>query len=223
MFKVTVDWLTENMTARGGYTHAQIALLGEPWPPMSGWKDRAAGREISDEAKEAFEKISTGELSRKQQKELRSALGYQRRPLEERKAAREKRAARKAEKEKPVEPPQKTYFSYHVPDAEFAKSDAFLNSYEWRKLRMEVIKKYGARCQCCGATPEDGIKINVDHIKPRRTHPHLALDIRNLQVLCNPCNHGKGNWDNSDWRPSDDKISAEYSADAVSAVLKAMK
>jgi hypothetical protein len=48
---------------------------------------------------------------------------------------------------------------------------------------MEAIKKHGAKCLCCGATPSDGIRINVDHIKPRKKFPHLALDLNNLQVL----------------------------------------
>lgn len=82
----------------------------------------------------------------------------------------------------------------------YETTDAFLMSYEWRRLRMEAIKKYGARCQCCGASPETGAVINVDHIKPRRIFPQLALDINNLQVLCQECNHGKGNWDMTDWR-----------------------
>jgi hypothetical protein len=82
----------------------------------------------------------------------------------------------------------------------FAVSHEFLLSYEWRKLRMEVIKERGARCECCGSTPKDGIRINVDHIKPRRKFPHLALAKTNLQVLCEDCNHGKGNWDETDWR-----------------------
>ena len=79
--------------------------------------------------------------------------------------------------------------------------DAFLQSYEWRRLRMLVIKERGARCECCGASPKDGkTVINVDHIKPRRFFPQLALDKSNLQVLCGACNHGKGNWDQTDWR-----------------------
>ena len=78
--------------------------------------------------------------------------------------------------------------------------DAFLQTYEWRRVRMEALKKFGARCQCCGASPETGAVMNVDHIKPRRLFPELALDVRNLQVLCNECNHGKGNWDMTDWR-----------------------
>lgn len=81
-------------------------------------------------------------------------------------------------------------------------SQAFLASGEWRRLRMKVIKERGAKCECCGATPADGVTvINVDHVKPRKTHPELALAKSNLQVLCHVCNHGKGNWDDTDWRP----------------------
>lgn len=82
-------------------------------------------------------------------------------------------------------------------------SDAFLSGYAWRVLRMRVLTKFGARCQCCGATARDGVRIHVDHIKPRRKYPDLALVESNLQVLCEVCNHGKGNWDESDWRPDD--------------------
>jgi len=46
------------------------------------------------------------------------------------------------------------------------KTDAFLATYEWRKIRMMALKTYGPRCQCCGATPADGAVMNVDHIKP---------------------------------------------------------
>lgn len=53
---------------------------------------------------------------------------------------------------------------------------------------------------CCGATPATGAVMNVDHIKPRKLYPHLALDVDNLQILCSDCNHGKGNWDMTDWR-----------------------
>lgn len=79
-------------------------------------------------------------------------------------------------------------------------SNAFLASYEWRKVRMQALKKYGPRCMCCGATPANGAIMNVDHIKPRKLFPELALDVNNLQILCHDCNHGKGNWDQTDWR-----------------------
>lgn len=87
----------------------------------------------------------------------------------------------------------------HNLDLEFVKTKEFLSTYEWRKLRMEAIKKYGRKCACCGASG-DGVVINIDHIKPRKKYPELALDINNLQPLCDACNHGKGNWDETNWR-----------------------
>lgn len=87
-----------------------------------------------------------------------------------------------------------------VPRPENPASDAFLMSYEWRRVRMLAIKQYGNRCQCCGSSPQTGATINVDHIKPRKLFPALALSLDNLQILCHECNHGKGNWDMTDWR-----------------------
>lgn len=87
-----------------------------------------------------------------------------------------------------------------LPSTPSVTSKSFLESFEWRRLRMEALKKYSPRCMCCGATPKDGAVMNVDHIKPRKIFPNLALDINNLQILCHECNHGKGNWDQTDWR-----------------------
>jgi hypothetical protein len=80
----------------------------------------------------------------------------------------------------------------------------FLSSYEWRRVRMEALKKYGPVCQCCGASPSTGAVMNVDHIKPRKLFHQLALDVSNLQILCHECNHGKGNWDTTEWREYED-------------------
>lgn len=86
------------------------------------------------------------------------------------------------------------------------KKEDFLTSWEWTTLRYKVIQKYGRKCMCCGASPDDGSTvINVDHIKPRHTHPELSLDINNLQVLCHHCNKGKGAWDNTDFRKQQEK------------------
>ena len=90
-------------------------------------------------------------------------------------------------------------------------SDAFLSTYEWKKMRMQALKMHGARCQCCGATPATGAVMNVDHIKPRKVFPEMALSLDNLQVLCGDCNHGKGNWDMTDWRePSAQSTGAPF-------------
>jgi len=87
-----------------------------------------------------------------------------------------------------------------------ATKDAFYKSWEWRTLRMEVLKEHGHACQCCGAEPGmktasgDPVRICVDHIKPLSKFWHLRLDRTNLQVLCDECNQGKGAWDQTDFR-----------------------
>ena len=97
---------------------------------------------------------------------------------------------------------QTTNLMVHFVEKVDVTTNEFLQTFTWRKLRMETIKRYGARCQCCGASPaiDNDVIINVDHIKPRKLFPELAIDGNNLQVLCNPCNQGKGNWDKTDWR-----------------------
>jgi hypothetical protein len=70
----------------------------------------------------------------------------------------------------------------------------FYDTWDWKQARFVAFKRHGRMCQCCGWTPT-GVSKNylvVDHIKPIRTHPHLALDPENHQVLCNDCNMGKG-------------------------------
>src|SRR3990167_9081983 len=80
--------------------------------------------------------------------------------------------------------PVKNRIKQNRPRSAFVATDAFLASYEWRKLRMHVLKRDGARCRCCGASPADWARMHVDHIKPRKLFPLLALDLSNLQVLC---------------------------------------
>ena len=76
----------------------------------------------------------------------------------------------------------------------------FYSSREWRHIRYEILSENGNSCQCCGAEPSDGIKIHVDHIKPRSVFPELALNKENLQILCEDCNLGKSNIRSDDWR-----------------------
>ena len=75
----------------------------------------------------------------------------------------------------------------------YVVSRKFIQSPEWKALRLEAIKKYGSTCCKCGRKPSRRYPVNIDHIKPRRYYPELALDINNLQPLCPPCNKKKGN------------------------------
>jgi 5-methylcytosine-specific restriction endonuclease McrA len=80
-----------------------------------------------------------------------------------------------------------------------ARTGSFYESREWLELRYRVLKKYGRTCMLCGH--KNG-RIHVDHIKPRSKYPQLALVESNLQVLCEACNLGKSNKDETDWRPA---------------------
>jgi 5-methylcytosine-specific restriction endonuclease McrA len=85
--------------------------------------------------------------------------------------------------------------------------EEFYKSWDWRTLRMQALKKFGRACQCCGAEPgmQDAsgnpVRIVVDHIKPISRYWDLRLEMGNLQILCDECNMGKGNWDETDFRP----------------------
>lgn len=76
----------------------------------------------------------------------------------------------------------------------------FYWSREWRDLRYRRIKASGGKCQACGRGKKDGSIIHIDHIKPRSKYPELELDFDNTQVLCDDCNLGKSNTDETDWR-----------------------
>ena len=76
----------------------------------------------------------------------------------------------------------------------------FYQTRAWFDLRYAVLQARGAVCECCGASRKDGVRIHVDHIKPRFRFPHLELAVSNMQVLCEPCNMGKGSRYETDWR-----------------------
>jgi len=82
-------------------------------------------------------------------------------------------------------------------------ADHFYRSHKWRRLRVDALEanrqRYGMlACECCGMI--DVAAFHVDHIYPRSTHPELALDPTNLQVLCDDCNIGKGTAYTTNWR-----------------------
>lgn len=83
----------------------------------------------------------------------------------------------------------------------------FYASQSWKALRYKALHASNGRCALCGrSAAEHGVVLHVDHIKPRSLHPDLALELTNLQVLCEDCNMGKGNRDDTDWRPASDAI-----------------
>lgn len=57
----------------------------------------------------------------------------------------------------------------------------------WQVLRHQILERDGWKCRCCG----EQRRLEIDHIKPVRTHPELSFDPRNLQALCGPCHTRK--------------------------------
>lgn len=201
---MTDEMLNQGMSENGGWNLDQLFALGLGWRPQKGWRKRLIGTEIPEDKfalflslrslKKQKEKV---EVLRKTNTEVAAEI------IAHRKNCRAERTARRKQRKEKLRQSKNHLKQYAQKKQKLPKValDSFLSTYEWRRFRMVALKKYGSRCQCCGATPSDGAVMNVDHIKPRKTHPELALDVGNLQILCNQCNHGKGNWDATDWRP----------------------
>ena len=180
---VTRKWIEAHRTPKGGYSTAQIRALSGSDRVLKGWLENAIGTEISEAVKIVFESGKQGKnVPKKLAKKFKNGMIVKKPEIQ---------LSQKITKVKTKKYSSTTLKATH-PD--------FLQSYAWRQVRMQALIKYGRKCQCCGATPETGAIMNVDHIKPRKTHPELALSLNNLQVLCHECNHGKGNWDTTDWR-----------------------
>ena len=203
---ITEELIESFKTAQGGYTQLTYRALGGIGSSSRGWKHKSIGKEISleviklieDDVQRRNKRVEDGGERHKECVARNPNHGKKKLSKKERKL--QKRLKRQL-KQKPI-PVQKRIIKYNND----VNSTEFLSSYEWRRVRMIALKRDGAICACCGASRKTGAVMNVDHIKPRRTHPHLALDPNNLQVLCNDCNHGKGSWDDTDWREKPDNV-----------------
>lgn len=58
------------------------------------------------------------------------------------------------------------------------------------KIRFEVLKSNNYRCQICGASASDSVKLEVDHKVP--VAKGGTDEMENLWTLCFTCNRGKG-------------------------------
>ena len=62
------------------------------------------------------------------------------------------------------------------------------NNAEWRRLRMEVLKRDGYQCCQCGATSEEsGYPLEIHHIIPPKGNKKLFYNIDNCVTLCKCC------------------------------------
>ena len=83
--------------------------------------------------------------------------------------------------------------------------DPFYSSAAWQKARAITVarwKRGGYPCCICGKAIDWNNRPAVDHIKSKRDHPHLALDLNNLHVVHMACNTRKGKWVDNNPKPS---------------------
>ena len=198
---VTAADIEAAKTVKGGYSHGQ-ARLGQLWTRRDSWKSALVGMNIPDEQWGQFVTLGKRKSKRIKSKQAKAKQivnamskpdGWEWKPESKDMPAAKfkgklsKNRGKNKAKRKAVSKSADTEFYW---------------SREWRTLRARVIACYKRMCMMCGRNPvDDGIKIHVDHIKPRSKYPELSLDFNNLQLLCEDCNMGKGNKDETDWRP----------------------
>lgn len=69
-------------------------------------------------------------------------------------------------------------------DKNFYSSRAWLSVREL-KLRQQPL------CEQCERAGRTTLAVHVHHMRPRKTHPELALNIGNLESLCIPCHNSQ--------------------------------
>ena len=66
--------------------------------------------------------------------------------------------------------------------------NAWRNSQEGKQWKEEQYQRQNKRCPIC-QQPILSLKgSHIDHIKPLSTHPHLALDPKNMRITHGACN-----------------------------------
>lgn len=69
--------------------------------------------------------------------------------------------------------------------------DPFYSSREWKDMRYRALARDGYCCTNCGVSVRGKGQSRVDHIKPKKTHPELALVLTNLRTLCAACDNAR--------------------------------
>lgn len=69
----------------------------------------------------------------------------------------------------------------------FRHSKKVTRGRRWQVLRMAMLERDGFACVDCGSMR----RLEVDHVKPVRTHPELSFSPANLAVRCARCHARK--------------------------------
>ncbi len=69
--------------------------------------------------------------------------------------------------------------------------DEFYKTKQWFKVRQKALMRANYCCEECGVCQRKG--LHVHHVKSRKAYPMMALELRNLVVLCGSCHNRKHN------------------------------
>jgi len=69
------------------------------------------------------------------------------------------------------------------------KEERFYHTTAWRKTRKIVLRRDNFECQECKRQGKYSKATTVHHKKHLKDRPDLALDLNNLESLCNPCHN----------------------------------
>ncbi|MEL7140599.1 MAG: HNH endonuclease signature motif containing protein [Cyanobacteria bacterium J06573_11] len=76
----------------------------------------------------------------------------------------------------------------YEPRLEFDRWKQTLGGRKWKRSQLKLQQGLCNSCRC-------RVKLkgsHIDHIKPLKHYPQLAIDPSNLQILCSDCNLRKG-------------------------------
>jgi 5-methylcytosine-specific restriction endonuclease McrA len=174
-----------------------MALTRKYEPSIYTKPRKARNKKKSQAAKRALKAVQAGEIDESFVQTLSIDV---RQTYYRLKSIANSRQANQDRKAKSRANPANKHGFHRTPTIKYApglKGSDFYNTREWRELRYKTLVMHGKVCMACGA--KEGI-FHVDHIKPRSKHPEMELNQDNLQVLCESCNLGKSNTDETDWR-----------------------
>lgn len=92
---------------------------------------------------------------RKQRRALRAARRAERRAAEIPVASQRERTSA------PIRVKVTRTVQYTYDSSDDRRLAEFYASKEWRMIRYEALRLYGHRCQCCGASPKEGARMNA--------------------------------------------------------------
>ena len=77
----------------------------------------------------------------------------------------------------------------------------FYLSRAWRELRYKALKLHGGAVSAAASARHPATRFMSIISNHAASSPNSPCALDNLQVLCDDCNLGKSNKDQTDWRP----------------------